>query len=99
MKITKSYKKYLKNLFYKVLCLFEEENKELTLFLGSIIYELEGLEYVDNSNDHVMIVLLSVLEHFYDDSLFEDYDIDTIRREVFKCINLIESSFKVGDGK
>lgn len=85
----KNYSESLKNSCFKILCLFEENNKGLTQYIDSLIYELHGLQYLlaDGSK---LISLISILEHFYDDSLQADFDISVIRREVFHCIDMIE---------
>lgn len=98
MALHNSYIKYLINSFYKCLCLFEEGNEELTKYIDSFSYEIYGLKYtVEDEYQDVIQTLINILEHFYDDSLEPLPDLDVIKREAFRCINLIESTFKVGD--
>lgn len=98
MMINSEYIKTLKNRIYKILCLFEEKNEGLTQYIESLIYELYGLQYlIGDQKYQVIISITCILEHFYDDSFMTEYDIPTIRREVFHCLDLIEKSFKVGD--
>lgn len=98
MKITNEYVNSLKNKFYKLLCLFEENNEGLSQNIDSLIYEIYGLQYlVEKEKVPVVISLISILEHFYDDSIQPEVDIKVIRREVFHCMDLIEKTFGVGD--
>lgn len=97
MSIPKEYVEYLKGGFYKCLCLFEEANEGLSSYINSFSYEVYGLQYLIDEKKEIVITLLSVLEHFYDDSFEPKPDIKIIRSEVFRCINLINKLFKVGD--
>lgn len=96
--ITIEYINSLKNKFYKMLCLFEENNEGLSQNIDSLSYEIYGLQYlVEKEKIPALISLISILEHFYDDSLQPSVDIKVIKREVFHCMDLIEKSFGVGD--
>ncbi len=98
MELTVEYIDRLKNSVFKILCLFEENNEGLSQNIDSLIYEMYGLQYiVSKEKIPVIISLISILEHFYDDSIQPEPDIKVIRREVFHCMDLIEKSFKVGD--
>lgn len=97
MIITNDYIKSLKNSLYKCLCLFEEKNEGLPQFIDSLSYEIYGLHYlVENDKKPLVTSILCILEHFYDESILQDYDLKQIRREVFHCMDLIEKSYKVG---
>lgn len=96
MNISVEYIKYLKDRFYETLCLFEEKNDGLSRYIESFSYELYGLQYLVEDTKTI-ITLLSILEHFYDDSLAPEPDVKVIRGEVFHCISLINRMFKVGD--
>jgi len=96
MKLPVEYVSYLKDGFFKILCLFEEKNQGLSRYIESFSYELYGLQYLIDDKKEI-ITLLSILEHFYDDSLAPEPDIKIIRGEVFHCISLINKMFKVGD--
>lgn len=96
MKIPVEYVDYLKDGFFKILCLFEEKNQGLSRYIESFSYELYGLQYLIEDKKEI-ITLLSTLEHFYDDSFAPKPDIKIIRGEVFRCISLINTLFKVGD--
>ena len=97
IKITNEYVEYLKGNFFKCLCMFENKESNLTTFIDSLIYEVYGLRYVLEGKEDFLIILLSRLEHFYDDSKKENPDIKRIRREVFNSLNLIDKTLKVGD--
>lgn len=98
MKLSDNYKDYLKGEFYKCLCLFEEDNEGLSIFISTLLYEVYGLQY-KNVNPSILDTLSNILEHFYDDSLGAEYDIETIRRECFHCMKLINRLIQdVGDG-
>lgn len=99
MDIPKEYVEYLKGGFYKCLCLFEEANVGLSSYISSFSYEIYGLQYLIDDKKEIVIILLSVLEHFFDDSLEPNHDIKVIRSEVFRCISLINKLFEVGDEK
>jgi len=99
MDIPKEYVEYLKGGFYKCLCLFEESNTGLSSYINSFSYEIYGLQYLIDDKKEIVITLLSVLEHFFDDSLEPNHDIKVIRSEVFRCISLINKLFEVGDEK
>lgn len=93
--ITPHYKKYLKNKIYKLLPFFEENEENLPRYLDSLIYEMYGLQYLVDDKLHPMVVtLICILEHFYDECILGDYDIEIIRREVFHCLDLIEKFIK-----
>ena len=95
MKLSKDYSTYLKGEFYKCLCLFEEQNEGLTAFISTFSYEVYGLQY-KNVNLTTLDTITNILEHFYDDSLASDYNINTIRRECFHCISLVDKLLKAG---
>jgi len=97
MNIPNEYFEYLKGGFYKCLCLFEETNEGLSSYINSFSYEIYGLQYLIDDKKEIVITLLSILEHFYDDSLEPKPNIKVIRSEVFRCISLINNLSKVGD--
>jgi len=94
MEITPKHVEKLKNKVFKILPLFQSENVGLTRYIDSLIYELEGLRNrLNEEQESMMITIISVLEHMYDDSLSPSPDIDIIKREVFSNISLIEKMF------
>lgn len=87
-----SYLDVLINRCFKIIPLFEESNQWLPQYIGSLIYELKGLENViEGLEDSARFVsLLATLESIYDEALFDDNSYESIRREVFKCIDIIK---------
>jgi len=84
------YKK-LQGKIYKIYMFFTEGNEGLTTYISSLIYELEGLDNRLNDKQHsILITVISILEHFYDDSFAPEPDLLTIRREWLNCLNLID---------
>lgn len=91
---------------YKILPLYEENNEGLYKNIQSMIFELEGLQYVVGEIlDADYIVLLATLESLSEEALFinlfvgdvkSEIDINhpVVRREVFKCINIVK---KIGE--
>lgn len=99
MKISKPFMKYLKDGFFKCLCLFEEQNETTSQYINSFSYELYGLQYLVNEEQEVILsMILGILEHLYDDSLQPEYDMELIRREIFHCMNnLVNKLAEIGD--
>lgn len=95
MDIPKYYIDNLKDRVFKVLPLMEECNDGVSSYIDSLIYEVYGLYYIVNEKEQsVIVTLLSILEHFYDDSIQPELDLVQIRREVFHCLTLIDKHFK-----
>lgn len=95
MIIDECYISRLKNKFFKILPLFQENNIGLTNYIGSLSHLLYGLQYHVSPEDKLVIGdLVCLLEYLYDESLSTDYPIEEIRREVFHCLDLIDKSFK-----
>lgn len=93
---------YLKSLvdkIYKILPLYEEENEGLFAYLQSLVYELNGtLWAIDELQKNAeYISLIATLESLSDDSVFFDNNHSTIKREVFKCINIVKKMMDSGD--
>jgi len=97
------YKDQLVAKCFKIIPMIEENLNTLPNYILSLIYELEGLTYLENyrlSTEYIS--LLGTLNSIYDDVYFDDYDFKRIRSEIFKCIglvenmNLIDKSFGVG---
>lgn len=92
-----NYLTVLKDRFYKCLCLFEENNVGIFSNINSLIFELSGLENIIENleNDYRLLTLIATLESLLDESLSAEYDIPTIKREVFKCMTTIDKM--IGD--
>lgn len=87
-----NYLKVLKDRIFKILPLFEENNEGLFHYINSLLFELNGLQYVisglhQSSN---YISLLSSIESLLDESLEQTKEIKFIRSEVFRLIGIIE---------
>lgn len=99
-KIFKEYIDRMTDRMFKILPLFEENNEGLSLYIQSLIFELNGLPYVVGGLEHLdsdYINLLSTLESLYDESIVQCDKEDThnlIRREVFKSMNIVKA---IGD--
>jgi hypothetical protein len=80
------------NSVFKILPLYEEKNVGLETYVESLLFELYGLEKVvsmDSSYEYVS--LLSTLESVKMEVVKEDSKKTTVKREVFKCINIIKN--------
>jgi hypothetical protein len=95
-----TYKKGLIDRVYKILPLYEESNEGLFANIQSLIYELHGLLRVVDSLNHNYnyLSLIATLESLSDDSLFFEIEKEFVKREVFKCIDLIKKMDKSTDG-
>lgn len=95
-KLFKEYINKLTDRTFKILPLFEENNVGLTLYIKSLIFELNGLPHVINdlnNLDSEYISLLATLESLYDEAVLNNDDEKThslIRREVFKSMNIVK---------
>lgn len=100
MEIRDVHYKRLQGKVYKIFMFFTEGNEGLTTYIDSLIYELEGLDHRLNDKQHsILVTVISLLEHFYDDSLSPDPDLKTIRREWLNCMSLLDKIAKYGDSE
>ena len=96
--ITPSHVNYLRKKVFKILPLFEEENKGLSKYIYSLIYEIYGLRsLVGEDYKPQFDSILSILSHLYEDSSKANIDLVLIRSEVFHCSDLIKKHFKVDE--
>ena len=80
------------NSVFKVLPLYEEQNVGVTTYVESLLFELYGLqEAVEIHHSYEYISLLSTLESVKKEMAKEDSRKATVKREVFKCINIIKN--------
>lgn len=90
--IFKNYLKLLTDKIYKILPLFEEENEGLFSYVQSLIYELNGtlwaIEELQKNAEYIS--LIATLESLSNDSIAFDNDHYIIKREVFKCIDIVK---------
>lgn len=80
------------NSIFKILPLYEEENDGIGTYIESLLFELYGLDKVININQSgEYISLLSTLESIKDEVDKEHSTKKVVKREVFKCINIIKN--------
>lgn len=80
------------NSVFKILPLFEEQNIGVEKYLESLLFELYGLEKsVSIEHSYEYISLLSTLESVKNEIQKEDSKKSVVKREVFKCINIIKN--------
>ena len=83
-----NYLKYLINKMFKVLPMKENEVKSLNEYLRSLQIELIGSTDLIGvlKNDPQFLSLMNTIQFFIDN----EYDNKTCKREVFKCIHILE---------
>jgi hypothetical protein len=80
------------NSVFKILPLYEEQNVGVKTYIESLLFELYGLEEaVAMEHSYEYISLLSTLESVKKEVEKQDSKKATIKREVFKCINIIKN--------
>jgi hypothetical protein len=87
-----SYLETLKNRLFKIIPLFEENNEGIYKYIDSLLFELGGMIYVvkELKNNSMFLSLIATLESLLDESLAGEYNIPLVRREVFRCLNIVE---------
>ena len=88
-KLFNNYLKYLINKMFKVLPMKEHEVKSLNEYLRSLQIELIGSTELISvlKNDPQFLSLMNTIQFFIDNN----YDNKTCKREVFKCIHILEN--------
>lgn len=83
-----NYLKYLVNKLFKVLPMKEHEVKSLNSYLRSLQIELIGSTELIGTlkNDPKFLSLMNTIQFFIDN----EFDNQTCKREVFKCIHILE---------
>jgi len=83
-----NYLKYLVNKLFKVLPMKEHEVKSLNSYLRSLQIELIGSTELIGTlkNDPQFLSLINTIQFFIDN----EFDNQTCKREVFKCIHILE---------
>lgn len=98
MLITEEHYKTIQGKIFKIMPLFEEENSGLSAYINSVIYEFEGLrKHLNKQQDSMMQTIISILEHFYDDSLAPTPDLIIIRTEWHGIMTLVKKMSEHGD--
>lgn len=87
-----SYLETLKNRLFKIIPLFEENNEGIYKYIDSLLFELSGMIYVvkELKNNSMFLSIIATLESLLDESLAGEYNISLVRREVFRCLNIVE---------
>lgn len=95
------YLESLVNNVFKVLPLYEEENVGVSIYIDSLLFEVYGLDkVVPIESSYEYLTILSTIESIKSEMEKEDSSKKVIRREVFKCINIIKnmsSKIEVGE--
>lgn len=90
----------VKGKIFKVLPLFQEGNKGLTSYIGSLIYELNGMsERLNERQESMLRSIIDVLEEVYNDSIAPNPDMETVRKEILNCVSLFQKLSEYGDKK
>ena len=77
---------------FKILPLYEEQNEGVKTYIESLLFELYGLENtIAMKHSYEYLSLLSTLESVKDEISKEDSKKKVIKRELFKCINIIKN--------
>lgn len=86
-----SYLHTLKNRLFRILPEYEEKNKTLPVYIESLLFEINGLHKIvqDETFNHVFVTIIGILNSLYNEVTLEDRHA-TIKREVFKCISLVD---------
>jgi hypothetical protein len=80
------------NSVFKILPLYEESNVGLEIYVESLLFELYGLDkVVEVEQSYEYISLLSTLESVKLEVAKEESKKTVVKREVFKCINVIKN--------
>ena len=80
------------NSIFKILPLFEEKNTGVHVYIESLLFELYGLnDSVSIEYAYEYISLLSNLESIKKELQKEVSEKTIIKREVFKCINIVKN--------
>ena len=80
------------NSVFKILPLYEEQNIGVNKYIESLLFELYGLEKsVSIEHSYEYISLLSTLESVKSEIEKSDSKKSVVKREVFKCINIIKN--------
>lgn len=80
------------NSVFKILPLYEEQNVGVQTYVESLLFELYGLDKsMAIKHSYEYISLLSTLESVKEEVVKDESKKSVIKREVFKCINIIKN--------
>lgn len=94
---------YLKgtvNGVYKILPLFEEKNIGIDTYVDSLLftlYKLDTAVKIDQSHDYITV--LATLEAVKDEIAKVTANHSVVKREVFKCINIVKNMIDKLEGE
>lgn len=85
------YLERLKSRIFKILPLIEEKNDGIYSYVDSLIFELNGLQYVvkglnDSAN---YITILSTLESISDELVMKEKDFKFLRSEILRLVSIV----------
>jgi hypothetical protein len=83
-----NYFKFLINKTYKILPMKEEKSETLKSYLESYQRELIGNQklIIELTNEPQFITVLNIIQYL----ISEEYSLDTCKKEVFRCIHILE---------
>ncbi|MET3505608.1 hypothetical protein [Halalkalibacter oceani] len=92
IKQTKAYFENRKNKLFNCLCMYEENNDTAFKNIHSLSLELEGKgERLPFLKDMIEFdIILDTLEFLYNEFLTMDNNQEVVRREIFKCMSLLD---------
>lgn len=92
-----NYLYHLVGRFYKILPLKEDHSPTLEAYITSLQIDLIGCQHLMDTLEHDarFLVLINTLEFF----LTAEYDIQTCKREVMKCIGIIKALYANATGR
>lgn len=80
------------NSIFKILPLYEEKNVGIQTYIESLLFELEGLqEVIKVEHSAEYLSLLFTLASVKKEIDKPDSKKQTIKREIFKCINIVKN--------
>lgn len=84
---------------YKILCMMEEKDPTLNVYVASLNHEISGLHnmFYDEGDKKTVLQMLLILEPFANSQT--DFPHDVYKREVFKCIDLVNKIIHRKEGE
>lgn len=97
--LANSYFTNLKNRIFKILPLTEEGNDGVVKYANSLLFELNGIVNVIDGieNQCYFLSLLGTLESVSEELLAPDIDLECVRSEILKCLNIIQYNLQKGE--
>jgi len=77
---------------FKILPLYEEKNVGVEVYIDSLLFTLYSIDKaIEIQHSHDFITLLATLESIKLEVVKEDSKQPVIKREIFKCINIVKN--------